>query len=241
VEAVSRIGMVTRSSAAELEASGRREDVLKLGIYSNRYSFTLFVPFVLVLLVYGRELIQLWVGAEFAANSAPLLPILAVSMAVALAGQYNSSSLLFGLSKHGPYGRGLLVEAVINVTGMIVVIPKFGILGAAVVASVSMLLVRGLYTPWLVCRALDFGFVAYVRSIYLRAILTAIPILAMAYICKLNWIPGNTWPELIAGSCGIGLLYMGSAFFTCIEPEHRGLFLSKVPFFGATLRNALSL
>src|SRR5437868_6534571 len=118
VEAVSRIGMVTRSSAAELEASGRRDDVLKLGIYSNRYSFTLFVPFVMVLLVYGRELIQLWVGAEFAANSAPLLPILAVSMTVALAGQYNSSSLLFGLSKHGPYGRGLLIEAAISVTGM---------------------------------------------------------------------------------------------------------------------------
>jgi hypothetical protein len=46
---------------------------------------------------------------------------------------------------------------------------------------------------------------------------------------------------LITASGLNGLLYTGIAFFTCIEPEHRGLFLSKVPFFGVTLRNALSL
>ena len=227
LEAVTRIGLVTRSSSAEMEASGRREDVLKLGIYSNRYSFMLFLPLVLALLVYGRELVRLWMGEEFAANSAPLLPILSLAMAVA-AGQFNSSAILFGLNKHGGYAQGLLVEAVANVVGMIVVIPRFGILGAAWVSASLMVLIRGLYTPWLVCQTLDFGFLAYMRQVYLRPALTALPILALGYGAKLKWLGGNTWPELIVGSGAIGLLYMGVAFFTCIDREHRGLFLSRL-------------
>src|SRR5262249_48111541 len=145
----------------------------------------------------------LWMGPEFAANSGPLLPILAVSTAGALAGQYNSSSLLFGISKHGPYARGLLVEAMVSVAGMAAVIPRYGILAAALVSSGCMLLNRGLYTPWLVCRALDFPLLDYLRSIYLRPTLTGAPILILAYAGKLKWIPGNTWPELIAGAGSI--------------------------------------
>src|SRR5260370_36452262 len=129
-EAVSRIGMVTRSSAAEMHASGRREDVLKLGIYSNRYSFTLFMPLVLALLVYGRELIGLWVGAEFAANSAPLLPIMTLATAFVLAGPFNSNAILFGLGEDGGDARSVLIEAVLNAAGMGGVIPRHGTLGA---------------------------------------------------------------------------------------------------------------
>ncbi len=239
-EAVSRIGMVTRSSSAEMHASGRREDVIKLGIYSNRYSFTLFMPLVLALLLYGRELIDLWIGAEFAARSGPLLPIMTVATAFALAGQFNSSAILYGLGEHGGYARGVLIEAVLNVSAMIVVIPRYGILGAAWVSASLMLLNRGLYTPWLVCRALDFGFVEYMRSIYLRPMLIGLPVLALAYAAKLYGLGGATWLELIAGSGCIALVYMVLAFYTCIERSHRGLFVSRIPFLTPALRDALN-
>src|SRR5204863_8180939 len=142
-----------------------------LAIYASRYSFALFMPLTMALLVYGRELMRLWMGAEFALFSAPLLPALAVSTAV-VAGQFNSSSILFGIDKHGGYARGLMLEAVANIAGMIIVIPRFGILGAAWVAATLMLLNRGLYTPWLVCRALEFPFTDFLRLIYLRPLLT---------------------------------------------------------------------
>jgi O-antigen/teichoic acid export membrane protein len=239
VEAVSRIGMVTRSSAAEMQASGRRDDVLNLGIYSNRYSFTLFMPLVLALLVYGRELIQLWVGAAFADHSAPLLPIMTLATAFALAGQFNSSAILFGLGEHGAYARGVLAEALLNITAMIFVIPRYGILGAAWVSACLMLVNRGFYTPWLVCRALDFGFFEFLRSIYLRPVLIGLPVLALAYLAKVHGLGGSTWLEVIAGSGGIALLYGILAFFFCIERSHRGLFVSKVPFLTPALRDAL--
>ena len=84
-DAVSRVGGVTRSSAAELSAMGRKEAVWKLGVYSNRYSLTLFMPLVIVLLLYGRDLILRWVGPLFALNSAPLLPVFLISTSLVLA------------------------------------------------------------------------------------------------------------------------------------------------------------
>jgi len=235
VDAVSRLAMVTRSSAAELSELGKKQSVLNLGIYSNRYSLTLFMPLVVLLLVYGRELILRWVGPAFAANSAPLLPVFVVSTALVLAGQFNSSALLYGLSLHGGYARGLVLEAVLNVTGMILVIPGYGILGAAVVSSGLMILVRGVYTPWLVCRSLDFSFFGYLRLIYLRPIVTGLPVFALAWLVKTHWLAGRTWWELVTMAGLIGLLYEALALFTCIEREHRSLLLSHIPVVGARL------
>ena len=57
IEAVSRIGMVTRSSAAEPQRhrAARSHDLA--GIYSNRYSLTSVHALACFLLVFGRQLI----------------------------------------------------------------------------------------------------------------------------------------------------------------------------------------
>src|SRR5204863_1088796 len=115
IDAVSRIGMVTRSNAAELTATARRDATISLGIYSNRYSLTLFMPLVCYLLVYGRPLILRWVGPKMAEQSAPLLPIFLLAYALVLAAQFNSSAVLFGVGRHGGYARALVVEAVLYV------------------------------------------------------------------------------------------------------------------------------
>lgn len=236
VDGVSRIALVTRSSAAELKASGRNEAVLELGIYSNRYSFTLFTPLVLVLLVFGSNLIRLWVGPEFAKHSAPLLPILLLATAFAMAGQFNSSALLFGLGKHDGYARLMLIEAVANVAGLFLVIPRYQIIGAAWVSCSLMLLFRGLLTPWLVCRSLDFPFLTYMHMIYLRPLLAALPVLALAYASKRWWISGETWMGLILISTILGSLYVVLAFFVCVARKHRHIFLSRIPILGGPLR-----
>jgi O-antigen/teichoic acid export membrane protein len=229
-DAVSRVGLVTRSSAAELSALGRKEAVLKLAVYSNRYSLTLFMPLAIMLMLYGRALILRWVGPLFALNSAPLLPVFVMSTSLVLAGQFNSSSLLYGISGHGSYARGVAVEAVLNVAGMILVIPRYGIMGAALVSSGLMLLIRGVYTPWLVSRHLEFGFFGYMRRIYVRPLLTAVPVGLGAWLLKLRWLAGRTWFDLVAAALLIGVSYAGLAWFTCIEREHRGLLLARIPF-----------
>jgi O-antigen/teichoic acid export membrane protein len=235
IDAVSRIGMVTRSSAAELSVTGRRESVIALGVYSNRYSLTLFMPLACFLLIWGRALILRWVGQQMAENSGPLLPVFLLSYALVLAAQFNSSSLLFGVGSHGGYARGLVMEAVCYIGALVVVVPRYGILGAAWVSASMMIAVRGIYTPWLVSRALETSYVEYMRGIYVRPLLAAVPVLALGWALKHSFLPGGTWQELIAAGAISGGAYAGIAVFACIAPQHRALFLSRIPLLGPRL------
>ncbi len=233
IDAVSRIAIVTRSSAAELSATGRREDALKLGIYSNRYSLTLFMPLVVFLSIYGRALILRWVGPQMAEHSAPLLPVFLVSNALVLAAQFNSSSLLYGLGAHGGYARGMIVEAVLYVAALMWVTPRYGILGVACVSAVLMIAVRGVYTPWLVSRALNSSFLLYMRGIYARPLLAAVPVWILAWFLQKNWLAGTTWAQLTLAGCICGAVYFAIAFFACLPPQHRMMILSRVPLVGS--------
>jgi O-antigen/teichoic acid export membrane protein len=222
-DAVSRVGIVVAAQAAEYTAKARMDLVAKLAIYANRYCFMLYAPLAIVVLVYRRELIGLWVGAEYVANSAPLIPIFLVAMAFGLAGQFSSSTVLFGMGKHRGYAYALLCEAALNIAGMLLLIPRFGLPGAAAVAASLMLTVRGVVTPWLACRQLGFPFGRYLASIFVRPILTGLPVLLATYWCRGNLWPGTNWLQLIAVSASVASLYWGAAYFTCLEPEHKRL------------------
>jgi O-antigen/teichoic acid export membrane protein len=231
-DAVSRIGMVTRSNAAELSVTAQREAQISLGIYSNRYSLTLFLPLACFLLVYGRIVIERWMGPKMAAMAGPLLPIFLLSYSLVLAAQFNSTSLLFGLGKHGGFARILMIEAAMYLAALAWVVPRYGIWGAAWTQCVLMIVMRGLATPWLVARALDCSLLGYMTGIYVRPLLAAVPALAVAYALKLTILPGRSWPELIVAGALTAALYLSVAMFACIAPHHRALFAGRIPVLG---------
>ena len=234
-DAVSRIGIVTRSSAAELSATAQREAQISLGVYSNRYSLTLFLPLACFLLVYGHSVIELWMGASMANHAGPLLPIFLLSYTLVLAAQFNSSSLLFGLGKHGGDARGLVVEAIAFVAALSYVVPRYGIWGAAWVSAILMIAVRGIYTPWLVSQALECSFFRYMAGIYVRPLLAAVPTAALAFGLKSTLLPGRSWPELIAAGALTAGFYLLLALFACVAPHHRDLFVGRIPVLGRRL------
>ena len=230
---VSRIGIVTRSSAAELTATSQREETISLGVYANRYSLTLFMPLAVFLLVYGRPLLVRWVhNPDMVEHSAPLLPIFLLSYSLVLAAQFSSSSLLYGVGRHGGYARGLVVEAVLYVLALIWIVPRYGIWGAAWASATLMIAVRGIYTPWLVSRALNYPFLSYMRRIYLRPLLAGVPAAALAWTLRSTWLPGGTWFQLTAAGCLTVLAYGVPAVFFCVKPSHRSMLFSRLPVIG---------
>ena len=95
-----------------------------------------------------------------------------------------------------------------------------------------MIAVRGLYTPWLVSRALKCSFFDYMSGIYVRPLLTAIPALALAWGLQLTILPGHNWAELIAAAALTAACYLSMAMFVCIAPHHRALFVGRIPMLG---------
>lgn len=227
-EAMTRIGFVTAPNTAQMLAEGRQDQVVQLGMYLNRYCFSLFMPLALFLFLFGSQLLTVWVGAEMARHSAPLLIASICSYGFVMAGQYNSASILFGLAKHQGYARNVMIEAAALFGGLIIVIPRFGLLGAAWLVASLMIIIRGLGTPWMLCRYLDFPFLRYMRSIYLRPLLAAMPALAVGLLLKSAGLSGRNWRELFLGGAAVASSFLVASWWICIEPEHRLLLRSWV-------------
>jgi O-antigen/teichoic acid export membrane protein len=223
VDMVGRVGFVSGSHAAELAAKKDYQGVASMGIYINRYCFVLFAPFAMALLVYGQELFRIWINPDFALLSAPLLPIVAVGTTIGIAAQFNSSSILYGLGKHQGYAYLLMVEAAFCLAGLSWVIPRYGIMGAAWVTSGLIALTRGLATSWLLCRAIRYDVLTYLRDIYVPPLIAVAPVLPMAFWVKQHWLPGRNLAQLAGGSGIIALVFYTLAYFTCLKKEHRAL------------------
>ncbi len=223
VDMVGRVGFITGSHTAELAAKEDYVSIARMGIYINRYCFMLFTPLALALIVYGPQLFRVWIDAKFAAMCAPLLPVMAVATTLAIAAQFNSSSILYGLGKHQGYAYSQMVEAAFCVGGLCWAIPRYGILGAAWVVSVLLLLNRGFVLSWLLCRAVHFSLWKYLSGIYTTPLLAAIPTLLLSLWVQQNWIPGNNLREVIEGGALLAAIYYAIAYFICLETEHRSM------------------
>jgi O-antigen/teichoic acid export membrane protein len=222
VEMVGRIGLVTNTNAAELAAKNESGLLVQLAILPNRYCLMIFMPLAILLFNYGDRLFRLWVGPDVAAQSGPLLPILLIGSLLAIVGQFSSSMLLQGLGRHQAYARGLLAEALGGIVALIIVIPRFGMLGAAIVTTTFMVLNRAIYASWLTSRVVAISFREYVTAIYAPPFLTAIPVYALLWWLRRTILPGDTWRQLAEASTLAGAYY-ALALFTCIRPDHRML------------------
>lgn len=223
VEFINRIGVVTNVNAAALAAREESRPLARLAEYSNRYCLAMFMPLAILLGIYGGQFFRLWIGAAGAAQAAPLLPILLVGYVLGIVAQFSSSMLLLGLGKHQRYAKGLFAEAVVVVAALWVVIPRWGILGAAWVCAISMILNRGLLAPWLVSRTLSFGFLHYMATIYVRPLLAALPVFAIAWVAHTTILPGSNWLQIIAAGALLAAIYYSIAYFICLDEEHRAL------------------
>ncbi len=223
VDMVGRVGFITGSHTAEMAAREDYEAIGRMGIYINRYCFMLFAPLALAMVVYGRELFRVWIDPRFAEMCAPLLLPMAIGTTLALAAQFNSSSILYGLGKHQRYAYSLMVEAALCFAGLCWAVPRYGILGAAWVTSTLLLLNRGVALSWLICRAIHFSFWKYVGGIYVTPLIAAVPALLLSLWVKQSFLPGNSWREVICGGGLLAATYYTAAYFLCLEKQHRAM------------------
>jgi O-antigen/teichoic acid export membrane protein len=224
VDLITRIGYVTAPKTAELWAMGQRAQVGRLGTRLNRYCFALFLPPSIFLAFYGRPLLTQWLGRpEFVNQCAPLLPVFALSVSLAISAQFNSSSILYGMAKHGPFAISLLAESGLSLIGIALVLPHYGIFGAACISAGLTIINRGFITPFLVCRQIPYNYFHYMGSIYLKPLLCGMPVAGLAILFRSSWLPGQSIMQLIlAGGLLIAIGLLLSLVF-CVEPEHRVL------------------
>jgi O-antigen/teichoic acid export membrane protein len=223
-DAVSRVGQVATPQSADMAARRELDQVGKLAVYASRYCLLLFMPMAMFLQMYGYELLSVWLRKpDFAANSAPLFPWMLVGFTLAQAAQFCSSAILFGLGAQRDYAFVLLGELALNVAGTILVLPQYGILGAAVVSSVLMLISRGVITPWLLCRHLHTSFSRFMFRILAKPLLVSAPLWLALFGLRRAGFTGRNVTELAVIGIANTAVYFGACYLTCVAPEHKRL------------------
>jgi O-antigen/teichoic acid export membrane protein len=236
-EAFAKVGQITSSVTAELDARQDAQNVCNIAIATNRNCLALFMPVAIFLAWYAVPLLTVWVSPEMGRASGPLLPWLVVPFLIAGAGQFNSGAVLIGQGKHGYYAAGIVVEVICTIAALLLVVPRYGALGAGVVVAIALTAVRGVYLAVVMCRLNALSVRSYLDAIYTRPLACAVPAAALAVALRGTILPGHNWFELLSAAASIAIVYFVLAFFMVLDAPLRARILERIPRVPRVLRH----
>lgn len=145
---------VVAPSFAKLHAAGRLDELRRLHRNSARFSMVFGVAVLLIYVLAGRWLLGIAVGDEFFSAYVPLI-ILSAAHAISLwAGTTNVLLTMIGHERDGLACAAVAV--VVNIALNLVLIPRFGIIGAASGSAGSLIIWRILLS-WRLAKRMGHG------------------------------------------------------------------------------------
>ena len=220
-EAMARLRVIPSSLATTLYPAfsargmdGHEAKLLRLYEGSLRYLLILMLPGVLFLLVFGTDLLSLWMGNQFAQKTAGVLQILAVG-ALANAIAYIPYNALQALGRPDLTGKFHLLELPLYVLFCITLIPRWGITGAAL-ASTARFGVDAVLLFWAArhyCGCALRSARRQIAPIVVSSILLGLTLLGAQYFFSTNWI------RLCAGLIAVASYFLASWRFVLSERE----------------------
>lgn len=186
------------------EIGADRAKLLRMYLISTKVVLFIVAFGALLLVLESRLFLTLWMGAELAASSAPVLVVHALSFMVAglLVVTWN---MVEGLGR--PTYNFMVYSAcfAVAVGGMILFTREYGIIGAALsrFAGFALLLFSVMYVErWV------FGKIQY--RFWLRSLaMIAAAIAGAVAVLKGSELILDGWSLMIAGAAGAGIVYVG--------------------------------
>jgi len=191
---------------SERGISGQEDNLQELYERSVRYLLLLLIPGVIFLLVLGSDVLTIWMGNSFAAQTSKILQILAVGVLVNGI-SYVPYNILQALGRPDLTGKFHLLELPIYLLLCMVLIPKWGIEGAAIAStirfSLDFVLLFWAANKYCMCTLSNF----WTKSYGHMAILGLSLIFVLAGIR--SSIP-NIWLRLVLASMAVVAYVSGS-------------------------------
>ena len=219
-DAIGRVGNVSGTTAAEMYARGEWSKIKYLAILTNRYCAALYFFLVAYLSVYAKPFLALWLTPEFAANSAPLIPILLIGTA-AVTSQYNSATILVHVGGQKWYARILMVEAALFVLLVPTTLIRYGLVGTATVMATLAVLSRGFGVSWLVAHKIKIPYHSFLFKIYAMPLTILASVMLLLVGLRRVWLPGANVRELALAAVIGGCIYAVLTIAFVVSPEHR--------------------
>jgi O-antigen/teichoic acid export membrane protein len=142
-EMVTRISILPASLAMTLFPSfsgvdsGASEEIANLYSRSVKFLLILLAPLVVLLIVFAREILRLWLGVEFAEISVVVMQVLAAGVFLNSLAQIPTV-LILGLGRPDIPAKFHLLELLLYVPLVWILVRNFGIAGGAVAWSIRV-------------------------------------------------------------------------------------------------------
>jgi O-antigen/teichoic acid export membrane protein len=182
-EVVSSLAQIFIPMSSRSDAIGDSAQLKKIFIAGNRACALLVFPITASLIILGKSVIEVWVGARYIATSYPVLLILVIPTATMLA-QSACGRVLFGMAKHKTLALAILLEGTTNLILSIVLVKRFGILGDAAGTAIPLLCTTLFFLPRHTCRILGVRVWTYVREAFLLPLMLSVPLVAVLLLAR---------------------------------------------------------
>jgi len=193
------IAAVVMPMATRLQTQGRHGELREIFLKWSKIALSLTVVAGLFLIVLGPRFIAWWIDPSFEQPAGQVLRILMVSYLIFLPVRGVALPILMGLGKARLPTIGFLTAGVTNLVLSIVLVRPLGLAGVALGTAIPNVL----YAAFLfvhVCRELEVPVAAYLRYVFPRAALGAIPVLGL-----LLWFKVGLDVRSLAGLAGAGV------------------------------------
>ncbi len=203
---------------AELKGAGDHEAIRRVLIKGTKYSFAPAAMLAVVVGVYAKEGIVLWMGREFE-TAAPVLVILVLALTSSLA-QMTASGVLAMTGLHGFTAYAAFVRSVLNVTISVALVRPLGLNGVALATLISSFAVDGFMVIRKACKTYSLGFFEFCRLTFLPSALPGI--VQFIFLAGMKtWFPPTELGAIVVVSFLSVLIYTFAFVAFSVEPAKK--------------------
>jgi O-antigen/teichoic acid export membrane protein len=189
-EFVSSLAQVFVPMASQSEATGNLDRVRKIYIAGNRACAFLILPISAMLLILGKHVIRIWVGARYIPTSYPVLVVMMIPFTLMLS-QSASGRVLFGLGKHKTLAIVTVIEGIANLILSIALVPSLGIVGDALGTAIPLTFTCIAFLPRHLKKHIGVPIGVFLRQAYTLPILLNLPLVAALLLANRFFYPRN--------------------------------------------------
>jgi O-antigen/teichoic acid export membrane protein len=179
------IAAVVMPLATKLHAQGKATELREVFLKWSKIALSLSIMAGLFLIVLGPRFIAWWINPAFERPAGQVLQILMVSYLVFLPMRGVALPILMGLGKPGLPTIGFLVTGLLNLGLSVLLVRPFGLAGVAIGTAIPNVIFAVLVLVQ-TCRELNTPVADYVGYVVPRAVLGALPVLALLLWFKLG-------------------------------------------------------
>lgn len=176
------------------------------------------LPLLTAFLTVGDIFIGLWMGPAFVVDAARVLSILAI-MEILSAPHHIMAAALYGVSKHKELAVLRVIEAVVNVGLSVLLVQRYGIIGAAVGALVPHCILTCVCLPILIRKHLKVPLRLF-KDAYLRPLIAVAPFAFLTQVLFMEWSPENLL-EFFLAMAAVSSVYVASVYFFALDAVER--------------------